>query len=44
MVGSSYYMEPSLDRKGNTPTLTTFHQTKGLVEQLIVVNTIKKIV
>jgi hypothetical protein len=39
-VASSYYREPSLGKKGNAPTLTTFHQTKGFVEQSVVVNSI----
>lgn len=43
IVASSYYREPSLGKKGNAPTLTTFHQTKGFVEQSVVVNSIKKI-
>ena len=43
IVASSYYRKPSLGRKGNTATTTTFHQTKGFVEQYVVVKSIKKI-
>jgi putative transposase len=43
IVASSYYREPSLGKKGNAPTITTFHQIKGFVEQSVVVNSIKNI-
>lgn len=43
IVASSYYRKPSLGRKGNVPTTTTFHHTKGFVDQGVVVKSIKKI-
>jgi len=43
MVESSYYRVPSNGRKGNTPSLLTYHQTKGFVDQDTVILSIKEI-
>lgn len=43
MVESSYYREPSGGKKGNKPSKLTFHQSKGCVNQLAVINTVKAI-
>jgi len=43
MVESSYYRTPSKGRKGNKPSLLTYHNTKGLVSQEAVITSIKEV-
>jgi len=43
MVESSYYRTPSNGKKGNKPSLLTYHDTKGFVDQTTVVNSVKDI-
>ena len=43
MVASSYYRNPSNGKKGNKPSLLTYHKTKGFVDQDTVVSSIKEI-
>lgn len=43
MVESSYYREPSNGQKGNKPTLLTYHQANGYVDQTTVIDSIKDI-
>lgn len=43
MVNSSYYRQPSFGKKGNHPTIATFHQKNGFVSQSVVVKSIKDI-
>ena len=43
MNPSSYYRTPSLGRKGNKPSEFTHHKSKGMVDQNIVVESIKGI-
>ncbi len=43
MVESSYYRTPSNGKKGNKPSLLTYHNTKGLVDQETVLSSIKDI-
>ena len=43
MVESSYYRTPSRGRKGNKPSLLTYHDTKGFVNQDTVISSIKEI-
>jgi putative transposase len=43
MVESSYYRTPSHGKKGNKPSLLTYHNTKGFVGQQAVITSIKEI-
>ena len=43
IVNSSYYRQPSFGKKGNHPTVATFHQKNGFVSQSVVVKSIKDI-
>jgi putative transposase len=43
IVTSSYYRQPSFEKKGNHPTAATIHQKNGLVSQSVVVKSIKDI-
>ena len=43
MVTSSYYRQPSFGKKGNHPTVATFHQKNGFVSQSAVVKSVKDI-
>jgi putative transposase len=43
IVTSSYYRQPSFGKKGNHPTVATFHQKNGFVSQSVVVKSIKDI-
>lgn len=43
MVESSYYREPSSGLKGNKPTVLTYHQVYGYVDQKTVIASIKDI-
>jgi len=43
MVASSYYRTPSNGKKGNKPSKLTYHATKGLVDQSIVMASVKGI-
>ena len=43
IVESSYYRIPSGGKKGNKPSIYTFHNTKGLVSQATVVASVKDI-
>jgi putative transposase len=43
MVESSYYRIPSNGKKGNKPSLLTYHNTKGLVGEAAVKSSIKDI-
>ena len=43
MVESSYYRVPTGGKKGNKPSQYTFHKTKGLVSQEVVITAVKEI-
>ncbi|KKM28112.1 hypothetical protein LCGC14_1567950 [marine sediment metagenome] len=43
MIQSSYYRTPSFGRKGNRPSVLTFHNANGLVGQSVIIETVKKI-
>ncbi|UFH34654.1 IS3 family transposase [Flavobacterium acetivorans] len=43
IVTSSYYRQRSFGKKGNHPTVATFHQKNGFVSQSVVVKSIKDI-
>jgi len=43
MVESSYYRKPSGGKKGNKPSLLTYHKTNGYVDQEAVITSIKDI-
>ncbi|MFT5252038.1 MAG: putative transposase, partial [Flavobacteriales bacterium] len=43
IVQSSYYRIPSLSKKGNKPSVFTYNESKGLVNQDTVVESIKAI-
>lgn len=43
MVESGYYRTPSNGRKGNKPSLLTYHATKGFVDQETVISSIKDV-
>jgi transposase InsO family protein len=43
MVHSSYYLKPSLGKKGNKPSKFTHHSKNGLVSQAAVVESVKTI-
>jgi len=43
MVESSYYRTPSNGKKGNKPSVLTYHDTKGFVDQATVVSSVKDI-
>ena len=43
MIESSYYRKPCNGKKGNKPSLLTYHKIKGYVSQDIVISSIKKI-
>ena len=43
IVASSYYREPSFGRKGNKPTIHTYHESKGLVTQDVIITAVKEV-
>jgi putative transposase len=43
IISSSYYRVPSHGKKGNKPSKQTFHNTKGMVSQDVVIASVKKI-
>lgn len=43
MVHSSYYRKPSLGKKGNIPSKTTYHKTSGWVDQNAIIHSVKDI-
>jgi putative transposase len=43
MVASSYYRIPAYGKKGNRPSVYTYHESKGLVTQEAIVTAVKEI-